>query len=72
MNTAISLRLKSSLKKRLEKKAKELKLKTNDLIVKALEDFLYLEQLNTLRSELTSYALKKGFNSEEDIFKRVS
>ncbi len=72
MNSSISLKLRSPLKKRLEKRAKELKIKTTTLIVKALEDFLYLEQINGLRTLLAEIASKNGYFSEEDVFKKIS
>lgn len=72
METVISLRLEENLKKGLEKKAKELKLNTNDIIIKALENFIYFEKVNNLRRELNEYATKKGFKSEEDVFREIS
>ncbi|MCH8317076.1 MAG: hypothetical protein IIA88_01040 [Bacteroidetes bacterium] len=72
METVISLKFKDSLKKGLEKKAKELKLNTNDLIIKALENFIYFEKVNNLRRELNKYATKKGFKGEEDVFREIS
>ena len=72
METVISLKLKKSLKRGLEKKAKELKLNTNDLIIKALENFIYFEKVNNLRRELNKYATKKGFKGEEDVFREIS
>jgi len=72
METVISLKLKESLKRGLEKKAKELKLNTNDLIIKALENFIYFEKVNNLRRELNKYATKKGFKGEEDVFREIS
>jgi len=72
MEAVISLKLKESLKKGLEKKAKELKLNTNDLIIKALENFIYFEKVINLRRELNKYATKKGFKGEEDVFREIS
>lgn len=72
METVISLKLKETLKRGIEKKAKELKLNTNDLIIKALENFIYFEKVNNLRQELNKYATKKGFKGEEDVFREIS
>ncbi len=71
MNT-ISIKIEDELKRQVEEKAKELQINTNDLIVKALNEFLYLARVNQLRDDLTDYAKKQGFESEEDIFREIS
>ena len=56
----------------LEKKAKELQMNTNDLVIKALEYFLYIERLQAVRQQLEIYALQNNFLSEEDFYNQIS
>ena len=40
-------------------------------VKKALQDFLYLERLNEIRSEMSELFMKKGYSSEEEIFIKI-
>ena len=72
MNQTINIKLKPSVWRSLEKKTKDLKINADSVINKALEDYFYVERLNTLRQELKDNAPKEGFTSEEDIFDAIS
>jgi len=70
--STISIELKDELKEQLESKAKALNMNTNDLIVKALSDFFYLDQLDKVRAKLNPKFKDAGYQNEEDIFNEVS
>ena len=72
MNTTLNIKLKTSIAKRVAEKTKELKIDTNALINKALEDYFYFERINTLRQELKGKAQAAGFENEESIFDAIS
>ena len=72
MNTSISIKLKTSVAKRVAEKTKELKINSDVLINKALEDYFYFERLNALRQELKGKAQAAGFENEEGIFNAIS
>ena len=65
----LTIQLEDIFLTRLEGKAKDLQISTNELVIKALEYFLYIERLNLLRKQLEIYAQQKGFFSEEDFYK---
>jgi predicted transcriptional regulator len=70
--TTLSIQLEEALKKQLESKARELKMNSDDLVVKAIKDFLYLERVNQLRNSLQGKADQSGFRDEQDILDRIS
>ena len=72
MNATLNIKLKTSIAKRVAEKTKELKIDTNALINKALEDYFYFERINTLRQELKGKAQAAGFENEESIFDAIS
>lgn len=70
--TSISVSIEDKLKKQIEDKAAELRMPTNELILQAIKDFLYFNQLNALREKLEEKFKAQGYQSEEDIFNTVS
>lgn len=68
----VTIQLEEPFFARLESRAKDLEVNTNELIIKALEYFLYIERLNSLRNQLSHYAKKQGFGSEEDFYQQIS
>ena len=70
--TTLTIRLEEKLRKQLEDKASELETNPDDLIIKAIKDFLYLERVNQLRDSLQGKAEQSGFESEEAIFDGIS
>lgn len=70
--TSISISLEDRLKNKIEEKAAELNMPANTLILQAIKDFLYFNQLHTLRSRLEEKIRSQGYQSEEDIFNAVS
>lgn len=70
--TTLSIQLEEKLKKQLENKATELKMNPDELVVKAIKDYLYIERVKQLRDTLQGKAEENGFTSEEDILQRIS
>ena len=70
--TTLSIQLEEKLKKQLESKATELKMNPDDLVIKAIKDYLYLERVKQLRDSLQGQAEQSGFKSEEDILNNIS
>jgi hypothetical protein len=72
MNQTIKIKLKPSILRSLEQKTKELKINADEVVNKALEDYFYLERLNTMRQQFQGKAREQGFDSEEDLFEAIS
>lgn len=70
--TTLSIQLEETLKKQLENKATELKMNPDDLVIKAIKDYLYIERVKQLRDSLQGQAEQSGFKSEEDILNKIS
>lgn len=58
--------------KKLDDLIKKTHTNRSDIVKKALRQYLYLQEMKILRSELRYYAEKKGYYTDEDIFKIVS
>ncbi len=69
--TNLTIQVEDNFFTRIESKAKDLKLNTDELVIKALEYFLYIEKLHLLRQKLEIYAQLNGFSSEEDFYKQI-
>ena len=72
MNQKIELELPSNLNKELELVTKEEGLTKNELVKKAIENYLYVKKFRSLRKKLIPKASEQGFKTDEDIFKVVS
>jgi len=72
MNQTISIKLKPSILRSLEQKTNELQTNADSVVNKALEDYFYVERLNTMRQQLRGKAKAQGFKSEDDIFDAIS
>lgn len=70
--TSISIKIEDQLKKQIEEKAAAMKVPTNELILQAIKDFLYFDQLNTLRDRLEEKFKAKGYQNEDDIYNTIS
>jgi predicted transcriptional regulator len=70
--TTLSVQLEEMLKKQIESKAAELNIHPEDLVIKAIKDYLYLERVKQLRNSLQGKAEQSGFGSEDDIMNRIS
>ncbi len=70
--TSISVKIEDKLKRQIEEKAAELKIPANELILQAIKDFLYFDQINMLRDKLEEKFKAKGYQNEDDIYNAIS
>lgn len=70
--TLISVNLENSLKDKIEEKAGQLEITTNELVVQAIKDFLYTNRVDALRAQLQPQFNAQGYENEEDLFKSIS
>ena len=68
LNINLSEKLLEKLKQRAKAKNKDV----NEYVEEVLDNYLYLKEMNEIREEMEPYARKKGFNSEEEIFRYIS
>ena len=68
----LDLKLSDSLAQKIQLKASEMHTDVNSVIVKALEKFLFISEIESLRDELSEKNKAKGLASEEDLFNDLS
>ena len=68
----LDLKLSDSLAQKIQLKASEMHTDVNSVIVKALEKFLFISEIESLRDELSEKNKAKGWASEEDLFNDLS
>jgi len=72
MRQVISVSLDEDLKAQLDQLAQSKHLNKSSIIKEALRKYLFLENLRSTRETLRPYAEKKGYFSDEDIFRDIS
>lgn len=70
--STISIELHDELKEQLEHNAKALNMEPNDLIVKALSDFFFLNKIDSIRKRISPKFKESGYQNEQDVFDQVS
>ena len=68
----ITIKIEDELKNKIEEKARAANEDSNALIVKAIEKYLALEKVDSIRNQLQSLFNSKGYNSDNDIYNTVS
>ena len=69
---SIELNINSRLSKKVAEVSEQLNMDTNELITKAIKKFLHTQEMSLFRNNLKGLAKKKGFHTEEDIYKTIS
>jgi len=69
---SLNLEVSDSLAKQIQLKASELHTDVNDVVVKALEKFLFFSELESFRTKLSEKNNNTGWSSEEDLFNDIS
>ncbi len=69
---SIELNINNKLAKKVAAVSEELNMDSNELIIKAIKKFLHNQEIAVFRKQLKGVARKKGFHSEEDIYKAIS
>lgn len=72
MRQVISVSLDEDLKTQLDEIAQSKHLNKSFIIKEALRKYLFLENLNNTRKVLRPYAEKKGYFSDDDIYRDIS
>ena len=69
MRDTISIRLPPSVREELEQVVKEEGLTRNDLVRRALDDYLFNRKFGRIRAVLMAEAQAKGIHTDEDVFR---
>ncbi len=69
MREILSVSIGAKLKKKIDTAAKKYKVSKSELVKNALEKFLLSEEFYSVREKLMPYAAKKGYLTDEDIYR---
>ena len=72
MRKVMSVSIDEELLAKLEKAAKRQHTKRSELVKRALRQYLYLDDMQNIRSRLRPYAEKAGYFSDDDIYNDIS
>jgi len=72
MREILSVSIDEKLNKKVSRAAKKFKLSKSELVKLAVEKYIAHEDLRELRAILVPYAERKGYLTDEDIFKDIS
>lgn len=72
MQETISVNLPEDIRSALERALREEGISPEDLIGKAVDEYLFFRRLRLLRERMTAKARAQGIRSEQDVFDRVS
>jgi len=72
MSSTITITLPDKMKKKLDVFAKKEHLKKSDVVRSALNRFLAQQEFKSIRDDLIPEAQKRGFFTDEDVFKVIS
>ena len=72
MRKVLTISVDEELMSKLDDFAGRHQISRSELIKRALRKYLYLQEFRRLRSELIPYAERKGYFSDEDIFRDFS
>ncbi len=68
----ITVRIDEEVKSMLDSFSKRSKTGKNEIINKALRQYIYLQEINETRKELRPYAEAQGYYKEDDLFVSIS
>jgi predicted transcriptional regulator len=68
----LTLRIPDDLDRELERQSSASRLSKSDLAREALQRYLRVANLQTLRSELVPHAQAQGINTDEDVFRALN
>jgi metal-responsive CopG/Arc/MetJ family transcriptional regulator len=72
MRTIISVSFPKEMAVELDKLAKESGRTRSEIVKEALRSFLWEERFRTFRSKIRPQAKKRGFVTDEDVFRDIS
>ena len=68
----MTISLPRSIRRELDKIAKEEGISRSDVLRQSLEDFLFVRRFRQLRQRMMAAAQTQGIFTDEDVFNRVS
>jgi len=68
----VTISLPRSIRRELDKIAKEEGISRSDVLRQSLEDFLFVRRFRQLRQRMMAAAQTQGIFTDEDVFNRVS
>jgi metal-responsive CopG/Arc/MetJ family transcriptional regulator len=72
MRETVTISLPRSIRRELDKIAKEEGISRSDVLRQSLEDFLFVRRFRQLRQRMMAAAQTQGIFTDEDVFNRVS
>ncbi len=70
--SVISIEIKDELRTQLETEAKAQDIDSQELIIKALNNYFRQKRIRSIQNELSSHFKERGYFSEDDILNEVS
>ena len=72
MQETITVTLPVEIKPALDNAARKEGISLNELVTKAIEEYLFVRQFRLLRERMVPEAQAQGIYSDQDVFERVS
>jgi len=72
MRETVTISLPQTVRRELDRVAKEEGISRSDLLRQSLEDFLFVRRFRQLRQRMMAAAQAQGIFTDEDVFNRVS
>jgi metal-responsive CopG/Arc/MetJ family transcriptional regulator len=72
MRETVTISLPQTVRRELDKVAKEEGISRSDVLRQSLEDFLFVRRFRQLRQRMMAAAQAQGIFTDEDVFNRVS
>src|SRR5437016_13189563 len=72
MRETVTISLPQTVRRELDKVAKEEGVSRSDVLRQSLEDFLFVRRFRQLRQRMMAAAQAQGIFTDEDVFNRVS
>jgi metal-responsive CopG/Arc/MetJ family transcriptional regulator len=72
MRETVTISLPQTVRRALDKVAKEEGISRSDVLRQSLEDFLFVRRFRQLRQRMMAAAQAQGIFTDEDVFNRVS
>jgi metal-responsive CopG/Arc/MetJ family transcriptional regulator len=72
MRETVTISLPQSIRRELDRIAKEEGVSRSDVLRQSLEDFLFARRFRQLRQRMMAAAQAQGIFTDEDVFNRVS
>lgn len=72
MREILTISIDAKLKNIIEKSSKKFNVSKSELVKKAVEKYITIEEFRDIREQLIPYAEKKDVLTDEDVYKQIS